>query len=557
MNILEKLSSKKNIIYTAILFLFTLIIISPQIFFSIRDPSSATPGLNFLLTTSFLLVPLFVFYKNLKIYYFFIALYCSLTPILLLPTIMVNERISPEIISTAFHSNPHEIYELFGWKLLLLLVLIIVFFLGAWYLTTFLPKRIDFRTGIIMSIASLCFLCTTIYATGDTSIPYLSNVKLEMFKNYPFNLVLSTYSIIKTSHLEKEYLNNTANFTFGSYKTRQTDKRVIQVLVIGEASRYDHWGINGYYRNTSPFISNERNLISFSNVASGATLTITSVPFLITRLDVGSISNHLKEKSIMAAFKEAGFYTAWISNQNGTYENITDEFHTADCDTTIFTNVSGDGDDIFMTPNYDESVIEPFKKLIKNTSTDLFVVVHTMGSHWRYKYRYPKEYDIFRNADEKKSSNRINGLIDEYDNSILYSDHILKELINTLKDADAVTSLLYVSDHGENLKDNGGSLMYHSITPNFYTAHVPLFIWLSDDLRKQCPKIIQALTNNKDKPISTVQSVFYTTLDLGGINIGVDTNMERYSLTSFHYKSSDQKIEGESNVVYSFKDLKR
>ena len=82
----------------------------------------------------------------------------------------------------------------------------------------------------------------------------------------------------------------------------------------------------------------------------------------------------------MAAFKKAGFYTAWISNQNGNYENITSEFHTADCDTTIFTHVSGGGDKIFVTSGlYDESVIQPFKNLIRNTSSDFIYYYFIYG----------------------------------------------------------------------------------------------------------------------------------------------------------------------------------
>ena len=170
-----------------------------------------------------------------------------------------------------------------------------------------------------------------------------------------------------------------------------------------------------------------------------------------------------------------------------------------------------------------------------------------MGSHWRYKFRYPQNYNAFGSY---KNINEINGyssrqeLIDEYDNSILYTDHILGSLINELKKTNAVNSLLYISDHGENLKDKENNLMFRSAIPNFYTAHVPLFIWLSNSLRKQRPEIEQALNKNKNKPISSIQSVFYTTLDLAGVNIKIDNNLSQYSLASLEYKSSEQKIFG-------------
>ena len=153
-----------------------------------------------------------------------------------------------------------------------MVALIIVFFGLARFLSKPLPKKIEFRIAAFTSIISACFFALIIYADGDRSIDYASNLKFEMAEKYPFSLILSAYSIIKTDHLENNYLNNTAHFSFGSYKTLQSKQRIIQVLVIGESLRYDDWGINGYNRNTSPFISNERNLVTFSNVAAGAPL---------------------------------------------------------------------------------------------------------------------------------------------------------------------------------------------------------------------------------------------------------------------------------------------
>jgi glucan phosphoethanolaminetransferase (alkaline phosphatase superfamily) len=203
---------------------------------------------------------------------------------------------------------------------------------------------------------------------------------------------------------------------------------------------------------------------------------LKSIPFLITRVSVDSLSEHLKEKSIMAAFKEAGFYTAWISNQYDANKSVTSEFHMLDVDTTIFTNRLISGDKSFMMPGlYDELLVAPLTNLINTTSKDLFIVIHTMGSHWKYKLRFPSEYNIFKS--DKDSDDAENELIDDYDNSILYTDYILDMLINKLKATRAVTSLVYVADHGENLNDNANGLMYHSATPTLYTAHVPLFIW--------------------------------------------------------------------------------
>jgi hypothetical protein len=69
--------------------------------------------------------------------------------------------------------------------------------------------------------------------------------------------------------------------------------------------------------------------------------------------------------------------------------------------------------------------------------------------------------------------------------------------------------------------------------------------------------IEKALVTNKDKQVSTVKSIFYTTLDIAGINIKLDNNLKRFSLASPEYKNNEQKISGESNVIYSFKNLSK
>ncbi|WP_394346731.1 sulfatase-like hydrolase/transferase [Thermoflavifilum aggregans] len=55
-------------------------------------------------------------------------------------------------------------------------------------------------------------------------------------------------------------------FIFSTYYLSQPSGRQVCVFIIGESSRYDHWHINGYSRNTSPSLDTMHNLISFRNV---------------------------------------------------------------------------------------------------------------------------------------------------------------------------------------------------------------------------------------------------------------------------------------------------
>lgn len=201
--------------------------------------------------------------------------------------------------------------------------------------------------------------------------------------------------------------------------------------------------------------------------------------------------------------------------------------------------------------------MQPLHSLLQNEKKDLFVIIHLMGNHWDYKLRYPSQFNVFvpKNFNSVKvfSNRTLNELVSEYDNSVLYNDYILYAIINELKVADASSSLLFISDHGENLGDDGKGLFIHSATPTYYTAHVPLFIWLSDKLSKEQPAIVGALQVNKNKPVSSAESVFYTVLPLGEVSIGDSVNLKLHSLTSNQFQNSQQKISGESNVITCLK----
>ncbi len=370
---------KRYLIYYGILFILSLLILSPQIPF-LSDKSLLQIILNLLLIQCFIVIPLFIFCRKLKAYYFLIAFYCCITPILFLPFLIVHENINPEIMNSVFNSTFREAYELLGYKLILLLVCCCGFFYFTWRLTKRLPAVISFRKAVLISVVSAIIFFSSLFMSANKPQNITVLFKTELPQFYPFGIFINNYSIWKTHRLERNYLTNTASFAFNARKTNSRQGRMVQVLVIGESSRYDHWAINGYNRNTSPYLNQEQNIFSFSDVATGAPITFKSVPFLITRAWVYNFNNHLKEKSVIAAFKEAGFYTAWISNQDGGVKTNFAKFHTADADTTLYANNTVTSEQKFLTKGlYDESVLQPLHSLLQNEKKDVFVVIHLMG----------------------------------------------------------------------------------------------------------------------------------------------------------------------------------
>lgn len=302
------------------------------------------------------------------------------------------------------------------------------------------------------------------------------------------------------------------------------------VLVIGESSRYKNWGLNGYERQTSPQLQSYPALISFSKVISPSFNTRESVPILLTGCTDSC------QHSLMAFYAKTEYETFWLGNQQikaGPVDLLAQQ-----ADVRKQTAMGK------YTP-YDGELLEPFNKVISSNKSSGMIVLHTMGSHYPFQNRYPEEFEQFKPATKKnrhiplKQKHRET-ILNNYDNSILYTDFFLSELIASLKQTKRPAVLLYVSDHGENLFEDasiGFGRGLGKISPELY--HVPLFIWCSDSYCELFPEKYQALQKNQSQPTSTT-AVFHTLLHMGGISGSqVDSTQ---SLASVFYESKERKV---------------
>ena len=148
------------------------------------------------------------------------------------------------------------------------------------------------------------------------------------------------------------------------------------------------------------------------------------------------------------------------------------------------------------------------------------IVLHTYGSHYNYAARYPQEMAYFK-PDSPYTPNKefLPKLKNAYDNTIRYTDKVLYDIINMLKGVeDAHTSLLYVSDHGEELFDDEREVIFHSSTiPSYYQLHVPMLVWLDDEYNQAYPNILSSLKANSHAQVSSSASFFHTILNVAGI----------------------------------------
>jgi glucan phosphoethanolaminetransferase (alkaline phosphatase superfamily) len=238
------------------------------------------------------------------------------------------------------------------------------------------------------------------------------------------------------------------SFHFGAHRDGPpgTGRRVV-VLVLGESSRADHWGLYGYARATTPLLGARGDVLVFRDVTCQAPLTKLSVPLIITRGDIDHMESYVREKSIVTAYKEAGYETAWLSTQQRDQWTGAINRYTNEADQQRFFERRLDG---VLT---DELAIKLADT--RSSGASLFVVLHTQGSHFPYADRFPPPFRHFSEA----AGTDVEQTIATYDDTILYTDTVLSSVITLLEREDAPAAMLYVADHSDNLYDEGSSLL--------------------------------------------------------------------------------------------------
>ncbi len=349
-------------------------------------------------------------------------------------------------------------------------------------------------------------------------------------KAFPFGIFVTLYEFYQETQQFYQLLERTKNFHFNasrqpSFEEKAKQKPEIYVLVIGESSRYDRWQLHGYSKPTTPRLAQRQNIVFYDKFYTVANSSRESIPIMLTRKKADDKRFGFHEKSIIDAFNVLDFKTHWLSTQMtfGEYDTPI-SIHAKEAQHLKYLN-SGN----FKTDSvYDEVLIKPFQHIVENIKQPEkhFIVIHTLGSHFNYAHRYPVEFDVFKPSLKNEAFNLhdialVDKLRNSYDNSILYTDFILNEFLNILKNKTEANSwLIYLSDHGVDLFEDGTSSGQGRYSEN--VLHIPLIFWFSETYQNSYPDIVQMIANNKTKE-STTESMFYLLSHLAGIQI-IDQN---------------------------------
>ena len=354
---------------------------------------------------------------------------------------------------------------------------------------------------IVMSIAIIAGLIFTF------SKYYSSFFRTHKPLRFSANPTFWMYSVGK-------YVNSTINSrkvvvkSLGlDAKIEKRDRKKLVIMVVGEAARADHFSLNGYENETNPLLK-KQNIINLSNVSSCGTSTAKSVPCMFSFFTKENFSHKkgITNENILDVLKHTkDIDILWRDNNSDSkgvalrveHHGYKDEGNNTICDTEC----------------RDEGMLVGLDKYVQEREDkDILIVLHQMGNHGpAYYKRYPKKFEKFKpvcktNQLEHCTKKEINNA---YDNAILYTDYFLNKTINFLKNYETTydTTLLYFSDHGESLGENGIYLhgLPYIMAPEAQT-HIGALMWFGKGVNKKRHQI-------KDDKFSH-DNLFHTLLGL-------------------------------------------
>ena len=298
----------------------------------------------------------------------------------------------------------------------------------------------------------------------------------------PFNFISSTRNYLrKTNRRNAPFLVIDEEPNHVPY---EDPYYTVLILMIGETARAMNFSLNGYERETNPRLS-QQDIIYFPEVTSSGTATAFSLPCMFSHLPRKSFDVDVSHNSenLLDIMQKAGYSVIWLDNDGGS-KGVSDRVLTID--------LMKDGNPEYRNGDtfFDEVLLDGLEERLSAIDRDTVIVLHMMGSHGpSYHLRYPDAFRVFTPTCETNEiqSRTREEVINTYDNTILYTDHVVSEAIDILKRFPIhEAGLLYVSDHGESLGENGFYL--HGFPFAFAPReqiHIPMILWMSEKMRRE------------------------------------------------------------------------
>ena len=381
---------------------------------------------------------------------------------------------TPALIQSVFETKPDIAADLITLPYLLffLLAAATLGFILRWY--SKIEPRQGFRILVLPALA-----CVILYFGFE-------------YKQYGIFKFRLPYNVIQA--VEDYYDKPRMELLTDLPPVKRVNDSIKVVLVLGETVRADHLGLNGYERPTTPLLKARGDVISYVDLFTSNTYTGSSVPQILTDKDLkDSIRPYISVYSVAEA---SGYKTAWVGNQTleKSYEPIVD------------TN-----EELILVDKYksvlsfdkalDEVMLEPLDSLL-SSSNNALVTLHMIGSHWYYENRYTEAFRKWTPVIDSKyiPSLTPEQLLNSYDNTILYLDSFLDKVIEKLEEEQTPTVMVYISDHGELLGEEGKWLHAQRHEALMNPAYL---IWFSESYRINFPQRVRMFEERVNESFTT------------------------------------------------------
>ncbi|MDR3269040.1 MAG: sulfatase-like hydrolase/transferase [Tannerella sp.] len=283
------------------------------------------------------------------------------------------------------------------------------------------------------------------------------------------------------------------------------------LLVIGESLSRHHMSLYGYERDTNPLLSARKSSLKiYRDVVSPQVHTIPVIRSVLTFADPAHPEYLTQYPSLFELFNRGGYETYLISNQP--FDDVSSSYE-------AFLKLADHIVDLSKTNEPDGVVLTALEETLQDNKRKL-IILHLMGSHTAYKFRYPSSFNHFDYRRQPHDSHTkpyltdaARTIIDQYDNSVRYNDYLIASIIDLLEKRNESSAMVYFSDHGEEVYDFRDFMGHTCEKISAYMCEVPLIVWMSDGYRKKRKELVF----HEDRPYSSAD-LLYSLSDMAGLS---------------------------------------
>ena len=407
------------------------------------------------------------------------------------------------------------------------------------------------------------------YLNKRVSISIMIISIVILYISYPYMKIFSfvTDTNKKYSYELNRFRSMQQQIGLKEFNVSKKEEGETYIIIIGESLNKHHMSLYDYARDTTPNLRKlfeDKKIIRFDQVYPPFVNTVPVLNLALTQASQENNLSYYNAIDIVTLLNRAGFDTYWLTNQSlyGAWDTSTSIIaHNAK---HLYSYNSFIGKEV-RSIHYDDIVLEDLKSILEQKSSKNRVIfIHLMGNHLRYSSRYPKKFDKFKEYSEiifgktahqnllltlkdlyhkrvslhtfidkllQKDIKRINS----YDNSVYYNDFILSKIIKLFNDNVDIGSLIYFSDHSEDVVE-GSSHNYGEF--KWTMTQIPMIVYPTNKYKLKYPDKIENMINNHNKLFCN-EHIFDTIL--GICNIKSDILDKTKDLTSINYSLSPSK----------------